>query len=244
MSNEPKQPAGDEPGPESEVEPGTGTGAAGSAPVGGGGATPAPVPGAPVEAAPGETAPGPERYLIAPDAEERDEPAPAGGGQARKVLLAALAVVVLVAGFFAIRYFVNNSAVASAGDCVSLTGQSDNRADVNNLDCGDDKASYKVGKVLEAADAVCPEEGLYTEVSPTGGVGDGYKLCLLPNMTEGSCYKPDEGTGFVKGDCTGPETIKVTKVIKDSTDLAKCPDSAGMSYPEPAVTYCLAPAEV
>ncbi|CCH27827.1 hypothetical protein ABZ816_06840 [Actinosynnema sp. NPDC047251] len=255
MSNEPNQPAGDEPTPAAgqagpDAKPGLTGGPAPdasptAAPGAGSGATPAPVAGAPVETGPAETAPGPERYLIAPGAEEREEPAAAGGGApVKKILIAALAVLVLVGGFFAIRYFVSANSTASAGDCVSLAQQDDNRADVKNLDCGDDKASYKVGKVLDTADAVCPEEGLYTEVSPVGGVGDGYKLCLLPNMAEGACYKPDEGTGFVKAECTGPETIKVTKVIKDSTDLTQCPDSAGMSYPEPAVTYCLAPAEV
>ncbi|MEU4800984.1 hypothetical protein [Actinosynnema sp. NPDC023587] len=256
MSNEPNQPAEGTPEPESAAGGGAGPDAkpgapaaaspAEAAPAGRSGASPAPgpVPAAPVETPSGETAPGPERYLIAPDAEEREEPRSTGGGPVKKILLVGLAVLVVVGGFFAIRYFVNNSAVASAGDCVSLTQQPENRADVKSLDCDDDQATFKVGKVLETAEAVCPEEGLYTEVSPAGGPGDGYKLCLLPNMAEGFCYKPDEGTGFVKGECVGTDAFKVTKVIQDSTDLTQCPDSAGMSYPEPAVTYCLAPAEV
>ncbi len=189
---------------------------------------------------------GQQRYLVTPeDDDEPERPAQGGGnsGNLKKVLIGVLAAVVLVGGFFAIRYFVTKGSTASAGDCVSVNMQSDERADLKTLDCGDDKASYQVGKVLDKADAVCPEEGLYTEVTPASGAA-GQKLCLLPNMSEGACYKPDEGTGFVKGACTGPEAIKVTKVIKDSTDLTKCPDSAGMSYPEPAITYCLAPAEL
>ncbi|MFI9815213.1 LppU/SCO3897 family protein [Saccharothrix variisporea] len=153
--------------------------------------------------------------------------------------MAALAVV--TAGYFVLR----ERAAADAGDCVSIGRQDENnRADVKTLGCDEDAASFKVGKVLDKSDEACPEDGLYTEVSPAASAGDGYKLCLLPNMSEGSCYKPDEGTGFVKTDCTGPETIKVTKVIKDSVDLSQCPDSAGMSYPEPKITYCLAPAEL
>ncbi|GAA1343634.1 LppU/SCO3897 family protein [Saccharothrix algeriensis] len=186
---------------------------------------------------------GQQRYLVSPDDEERDEPAKAGN-RAKPVLFGVLALVLIVAGFFAVRYFVTNNATAAAGDCVSLTEQSDDRADVKTLDCDDDKASYQVGKVLDNAEAVCPEEGLYTEVSPSSSVGDGYKLCLLPNMAEGACYVSDDGMGFVKGDCTSPDALKVTQVIKGSNDLGRCPDSAGMAYPEPAVTYCVAPADL
>ncbi|MBW4718958.1 LppU/SCO3897 family protein [Saccharothrix obliqua] len=185
-----------------------------------------------------------QRYLVNPDEDTEAEPARDAGGAGKKAVLVLLAIVVAVGGFFGIRYFVTNNAAASAGDCVSLSGQNNDRADVQTLDCGDDKASFKVGKVLDQAESMCPEEGLYTEVSPTSSVGDGYKLCLLPNMVEGACYKPDEGVGFAKGECVGTDAFKVTKVINDSTDLAQCPDSAGMSYPEPAITYCLAPAEL
>ncbi|XVV04344.1 LppU/SCO3897 family protein [Actinosynnema sp. CA-248983] len=216
-----------------------------------GGATPAPAPDTPAgETTPpaeGETKPhdGSSRYLVTPD-DEDDAPAPAApAGSKRKLLIGALAVVVLaavaVAGYFVVR----ERSTADAGDCVSIGRQDDNnRADVKTLDCDENEASYKVGKVLGSSDEACPEEGLYTEVSPVAGVGDGYKLCLLPNMAKGACYKPDDGTGFVKTECTGPETIKVTDVIEGDIDLSRCPDSAGMSYPEPKVTYCLAPAEL
>ncbi|MDQ2584448.1 LppU/SCO3897 family protein [Saccharothrix yanglingensis] len=171
------------------------------------------------------------------------EPARGTGGGGKKVLIGVLIVLLVGVVVYGVRMLTNDASNAEAGDCVSLTSQSEDRADVDTLDCSADKASYKVGKVLEATDATCPEDGLYTEIAPASRVGDGFKLCLLPNMAEGACYKPDEGTGFVKTECTGPETIKVTKVIQGSVDLEGCPDAAGMSYPEPAVTYCLAPAE-
>ncbi|MEJ2855046.1 MULTISPECIES: LppU/SCO3897 family protein [unclassified Saccharothrix] len=186
------------------------------------------------------------RYLVTPDDEDAaPAPASADGGAKRKVLISVLAVVAVAAIAVAGYFVLSERATADAGDCVSIGRQDENnRADVKTLDCDEDDASYKVGKVLDKSDDACPEEGLYTEVSPADGEGDGYKLCLLPNMSEGACYKPDDGTGFVKTECTGPETIKVTKVIQDSVDLSQCPDSAGMSYPEPKVTYCLAPAEL
>ena len=178
----------------------------------------------------------------APPAHEAGKPD--GGGGGRKVLIGVLVVVVLGLVVYGVRYLTSDPANAEVGDCVSVSAEADNRAEVDTLDCSADRASYKVGKVLDATDATCPEEGLYTEIVPAGGVGDGYKLCLLPNMAEGACYKPDEGTGFVKTECTGPETIKVIKVVEGSADLEACPDGAGMAYPEPPVTYCLAPADM
>ncbi|WP_053718653.1 LppU/SCO3897 family protein [Saccharothrix sp. NRRL B-16348] len=174
----------------------------------------------------------------APAANETGKP----GGNGRKILVGVLVVLLIGVVAYGVRYLTSGAANAEVGDCVSVTAEADNRAEVDTLDCSADRASYKVGKVLETTDAGCPEEGLYTEIVPA--VGGGYKLCLLPNMAEGACYKPDEGTGFVKTECTGPETIKVTKVIEGSTDLEACPDGAGMAYPEPPVTYCLAPAEL
>ncbi|MFE2750879.1 hypothetical protein ACFXGA_02625 [Actinosynnema sp. NPDC059335] len=165
---------------------------------------------------------------------------PGAGGTGRKVLIAVLVLLLIGIAAYGV-YRLTGDSRAEVGDCVSVTSEGDDRAKVESHDCASDEASFQVGKLLDAADAACPEEGLYTEIVP---VGDNHKLCLLPNMTEGGCYKPDEGTGFVKTPCTGPETIKVTKVVKGSTDLEACPDGAGMSYPEPAVTYCLEPAEM
>ncbi|WP_309111784.1 hypothetical protein [Saccharothrix sp.] len=259
MSDEPSRPqAGGENGPDTTSGGATPASTFGATPPGA--TTPGPItpdtpagetkPYAEGETKPhaeGETKPhdGSSRYLVTPEHED-DAPAPASpAGSKRKLLIGALAVVVLAAVAVAGYFVLSERSTADAGDCVSIGRQDENnRADVKTLDCDDNEASYKVGKVLGSSDEACPEEGLYTEVSPAAGVGDGYKLCLLPNMAKGACYKPDDGTGFVKTDCKGPETIKVTDVIEGDVDLSRCPDSAGMSYPEPKVTYCLAPAEL
>ncbi|MEU4763541.1 hypothetical protein AB0H12_09810 [Actinosynnema sp. NPDC023794] len=183
-----------------------------------------------------------DRELAEPASRADGTGEPGGGG--RKILIGVLVVLLIGIVVYGVRYLTSDPANAEVGDCVSVAAEADNRAEVDTLDCSADEASYKVGKVLEATDATCPEDGLYTEIVPAARVGDGYKLCLLPNMAEGACYKPDEGTGFVKTGCTGPETIKVIKVIEGSADLEACPDGAGMAYPEPPVTYCLAPAEM
>ncbi|GGP35006.1 LppU/SCO3897 family protein [Saccharothrix coeruleofusca] len=175
-----------------------------------------------------------------------DDAQPQPGGNRRRGLIAGLAVVAAAAIAFAVFMVVRDGGSLAAGDCAAVQGgasQAEAKPVAAAADCGDDKAGYKVGKVVEGADAACPEEGLYTEALPE--TGSTTTLCLLPNMVEGACYAPDErGDGFVKSDCAGGDTIKVTKVVQGSTDTTQCPDSAGMSYPEPAVTYCLAPAEM
>lgn len=204
-------------------------------------AGPTAVPGArPAPAA--DPVPSDEPASWAPAANETGTPDKPGSG--RKILIGVLAVLLIGIVVYGVRDLTSDAAHAEVGDCVSVSAESDNRAEVDTLDCSADRASYKVGKVLDTTDATCPEDGLYTEIVPAGGVGDGYKLCLLPNMAEGSCYKPDDGSGFVKTECVGPETIKVIKVVQGSADLEACPDGAGMAYPEPPVTYCLAPAEM
>lgn len=223
---DPGAPAGDVPParPVGAVEPGPGAAVPGAAPAD---STAAPAAATPAAPAPRPADPG-------------SAAAPGGSGNTRKILIvAAIVVLAAVVVFGVVR--LTGGGTPEAGDCVGVTSQTETSAEVEGLDCDADRASYKVGKVVEGSDASCPEEGLYTEVAQ----GDsGTKLCLLPNMVEGACYQPDEaGTGFVKSKCAGPETIKVTKVVQGSTDLEACPDSAGMSYPEPPVTYCLAPAE-
>ncbi|WP_367132916.1 hypothetical protein [Saccharothrix sp. HUAS TT1] len=219
---------------------GAGAASAGAASAGAAGAASTGAPGAGVPVS-GFAAPG-----------EQSGAVPAGGGSSgngRKILIGVLVVLLIAVVVYGVYRLTSGSAKAEAGDCVSVSAETDDRADVETLDCSDAKAVYQVGKVLDATDATCPEEGLYTEFPPVGSIddgdGDGYKLCLLPNLSEGACYKPDDGTTeFVKTDCVGPETFKVTKVVQGSTDLEACPDGAGMAYPEPAVTFCLAPAEM
>lgn len=164
----------------------------------------------------------------------------------RPLVIAVLAVVAVAAIGFAVFMVVRDGGSLAAGDCASVEGgtsQAEAKPVATAADCGDAKAGYKVGKVVDGVDAACPEEGLYTEALPESGSTQ--TLCLLPNMVEGACYAPDErGDGFLKSECAGGDAIKVTKVVEGSTDTTQCPDGAGMSYPEPAVTYCLEPAEM
>ncbi|MFC6093218.1 LppU/SCO3897 family protein, partial [Saccharothrix lopnurensis] len=225
--------------PVGEVEPGPGASVPGVAPADSiddsvpGPATPAPP--TPAQAAPAPT-PADPGSAATPRAGDGDEPS----GKGRKLLIvAAIVVLAAVVVFGVVRLTGGGS--TEAGSCVDVTSEFEDNPEVKGLDCDDDQASFKIGAVVEGVDATCPEDGIYSEVAEGDG---GRKLCLLPNMVEGACYRAEEsGTGFDKSECVGPETIKVTRVIQGSTDLEACPDSAGMAYPEPAVTYCLAPAE-
>lgn len=166
------------------------------------------------------------------------------GGAAKRVVVSILAFLVVAGGIYAVKYFMSDAANAKAGECVSISQEGGDKVNVDGVDCGDQKATYKVGKVLETDTGTCPEGGVYDEVTPASSVGSGYKLCLMPNFVEGACYTPDEtGAVFNKTECKGADSIKIAKVINGSTDTAECPEGAGMAYPEPAVTFCLAPAE-
>ena len=98
------------------------------------------------------------------------------------------------------------------------------------LDCSSDRATVKVAKVVEEG-GECPTGGApySTYVGPA-------TLCLIPNFVVGGCYRQDRKTGLRKVDCTTAGSIRVAKASKDPVN---CGDDRTLSYPEPAVTFCL-----
>lgn len=160
------------------------------------------------------------------------------------IMLATLAVAgaSMVAAFTVLGDSTASAAVKS-GECVTVANHSESRADVTGTSCQDGKATFKVGKVLADASANCPEaEDDYTAIVPNSGVAT---LCLLPNFVEGACYKSDDNyENWTQSTCEGEGTVKITKVISGSNDVSGCPDSEGMGYPEPPVTYCVADAQL
>ncbi|HEX8870768.1 MAG TPA: hypothetical protein VF821_34200, partial [Lentzea sp.] len=62
---------------------------------------------------------------------------------------------------------------------------------------------------------------------------------------EGVCYRPaDNDDSWGRSDCSGEETVKVTKVITVAD--GECPDGddlVSIVYAEPPTTYCLAPVQ-
>jgi hypothetical protein len=179
-----------------------------------------------------------------PEDDEEDEGSSSGRG--RLIAIIAVAVVVILGIVYAVFALGGNDPKdASAGDCVSFSAPSLKDSDkVETVDCDNDKALLKVGKVIGNDTDTCPDAGFYQQYPADGKPPQGFRLCLLPNLAEGSCYKLDDlSENYLKGECKGLDTLKVVKVINGSDDTGACPDGAGESYPEPKLTYCFAPAE-
>jgi hypothetical protein len=162
----------------------------------------------------------------------------------KPVLVIAAVAVVAVAGLVFIQF--TGGPRAKAGECVTVANAEGNRADVASTGCGAENARFKVGKVLGDSGGNCPAgDDEYIQVVPGSGGG---KLCLLPNLVEGSCYRPaDNDDSFSRSDCTGEETLKVAKVIASAGGDVECPDTGddfvSIVYPEPPTTYCLSPVQ-
>ena len=158
----------------------------------------------------------------------------------RKPVLIIAALAVAATGVLA---YVNLTGApqAKAGECVAVA----NGTEVISTGCTAQNARFKVGRVLADSGANCPvSDDEHVQVVPSSGGG---KLCLLPNLVEGSCYQPaDNEDSWGPSACTGEETIKVTKVIPAAGDGSGCPeadDLVSIVYPEPPTTYCLAPVQ-
>ncbi|SHE78657.1 LppU/SCO3897 family protein [Streptoalloteichus hindustanus] len=176
----------------------------------------------------------------APVAAQPAPPAPAPPARKKtnplKIVVPVL-VALLAIGGIAYTYF-NDGASAKVGDCASVSGNAKD-AKYQALDCGNDKATYKVAKVLENPSDSCPS-GDYDTYTQTARRGKDFKLCLMPNLQEGSCYKVGEdGKDITKVACGAEATIKISKVVRDKADEAACGDDKAFAYPEPATTFCL-----
>ena len=159
----------------------------------------------------------------------------------KPVLVIAALAVVAAAGFVFVQF--TGAPQAKAGECVVLGNADANRAEVASTGCGAENAKFKVGKVLTDPGGSCPAgDDEYIQVVAGGG-----KLCLLPNLVEGSCYRPaDNDDSWGRSGCTGEETVKVVKVIAAAGDDVACPDGddlVSIVYPEPPTTYCLSPVQ-
>lgn len=163
----------------------------------------------------------------------------------KPVLVIALAAVVVAAaaGFVFLKFA--GGPRAKAGECVALAHRGGDHADVASVGCATGDVRFKVGKVLADAAGACPAgDDDYVQVVPNSGGG---KLCLLPNLAEGACYRPaDDEDSWIRAECKGEETVKVTKVFSSSGTEAECPDGEGAAsivYAEPPTTYCLSPVQ-
>ncbi len=113
--------------------------------------------------------------------------------------------------------------------------------------CGTDP-SFTVARRGDAPDGCAP--GRYAQFRPPFADQATGRLCLVPNLVVGHCYRYGVPVGMWElGRCVGPATIKVTKRV-DAEDSHACPVNSsaapGMAQPVagpraltyPSRTYC------
>ncbi|MEU4739704.1 hypothetical protein AB0G02_04455 [Actinosynnema sp. NPDC023658] len=189
---------------------------------------------------PGAPQGGPQ-YMNAPQPGQVP-PEPKKKGVVARILTAVIGIVVAGVVVYGINYFTSDAAQSKAGDCASLTGTT-TKPDFKTVDCGTPEANYTVAKVLGSTGESCG--GYYDEYTETASRGPDSKICLIPNMTEGSCYELESTTqmGYPSVDCGKSGAYKLVKQVKGTEDESLCTDGAPLTFPEPKLTLCFAPGE-
>lgn len=161
-----------------------------------------------------------------------------------KQLLSAIVVIALLgAGAFFLWQNYQKDAALAVGNCLAITGESDD-ADHELVDCEDETLfSYHVGQVIDG-DGICVDEyAVAYSISETSGRGGSEKVtkvaCLVPQLFEGTCYVEAEGVMDLQpADCS-EALLKVTKVT-DGTGSECAAEESQLAFTHPARTYCLA----
>lgn len=130
------------------------------------------------------------------------------------------------------------------GECINQMAYSKRSfSSTSGSDCGDPANTYVLAAKGDAA-ATCPDGkrdgSIYDRFTNGAGI-----LCFALNLKEDQCYEigPDRDhptMSLSTCDETRSRQIKVVQRIDGSTDRSQCPPGAkGISYPTPAVVYCL-----
>ncbi|MFI1914824.1 hypothetical protein [Nocardia sp. NPDC020380] len=134
----------------------------------------------------------------------------------------------------------SDTAKAKVGDCINVIDGSSTDSKTAPIDCGDQKAVYKVAAVYDKK-TDCKEEQTSYEETLNGGTTA--FLCLTPNFKEGACYNESQNTGYKFVDCAAPEaSFKVTKRIDGVADEFQCDAGTAVGFrvvPDPKTTFCL-----
>lgn len=139
------------------------------------------------------------------------------------------AVAVVVAGAFAFTLLGGGPKNPEPGVCAHVE-RVDEGAGYRALDCAAEEANVRVAKVVDDG-SQCPKSGApYTIFTRSA------TLCLIPNFVEGACYQGDRGSGMRKVDCATAGAIRVARVASEPVE---CANGQKLTYPEPAVTFCL-----
>ncbi|MBW4718957.1 LppU/SCO3897 family protein [Saccharothrix obliqua] len=189
-------------------------------------------------------APAPTPNFPPPPPQQQPEPAaPKKKSLVVRILTTLAGIVVAALVVYGFNYFTSDAAQSKAGECASLTG-TPSKPDFKTVDCGSSEANYTIGKVLGSLSESCGTD-YYDEYTETARRGPDSKLCLVPNLKEGSCYELDNSStvGYPPVDCGKSGVMKLVKLVKGSADESACTDGAPMTFSEPKQTFCFAPAE-
>lgn len=157
------------------------------------------------------------------------------------VLPAVLAGALLIAGAVAVLGGHRQHGSYRAGDCVVVASSVAGELHAARAACDTDP-SFTVAKLTDRADDCAPDD--YDRFTPPSADTATGRLCLVPNLVVGHCYRLGVAVGIWNlVDCrgAGPATVKVTDRL-DTDDAAACGIAGRLparSYPTPPRTYCL-----
>lgn len=176
----------------------------------------------------------------------------------RTIVFAVIGVLAVVAIGFGglVAYFVTttNPSNAQVGDCIDFTvekapkaGELFGEAVAEKIACAERSAAYKVGVRLDNPTAPCPGEA-YASYFQKGGPFGKFKLCLIPNVTEGDCFleSPTKTDVFPCSEGRRRDAIKVLRIVQGVADERRCQDLGdrdvyAVTYSTPATTICFQP---
>lgn len=157
------------------------------------------------------------------------------------VLPAVFAGVLLIAGTVVAVAGHRHGGAYRAGDCVVVASSAEGELRAAPAACDTDP-SFTVAKLTDRTDGCAPDD--YDRFAPPSADDGTGRLCLVPNLVVGHCYRLGIAVGIWNlVDCrgAGSAAIRVTDRL-DTADAGACGTDGGLparSYPAPPRTYCL-----
>ncbi len=178
------------------------------------------------------------------------EPPRSKGGVVGRIVKAVVVIVVLVAvGLVARGFFtgaLNSYAELEVGKCIVFEG-TESELKHKGVECDDPTVfKYQIAKIFDENDSNdCRDDyGWYAIEKDVFGTTQTVKtVCMVEKFEVDACYEQVEGVeDFKVISCPAELSAKqfrVTKVIEEA-GAACAEDELSVTYPEPALTYCVA----
>lgn len=172
-------------------------------------------------------------------------PEPSSPPLLRLVLLAFVVVVGLTlpigVGVAALVATGNRHGAYHVGDCVMMSSSTHGELRATRAECDTD-ASFTVGKMADRTGG-CAPTGYDHFPPPSADDGTG-RLCLVPNLVVGHCYRLGVAVGVWNlVDCAGAGTATIRVADRFDVDDEQACEAADQlsvrTYPAPPRTYCL-----